>query len=105
MLSNALTHGDKDAPIRIRASVDGAEFNLAVESSGQPIAKVDRARLFQPYYRGDGSRTNGLGLGLFIASQIAQAHGGRIDLDCAGRLTTFTFRMPMTQRPTLTVVD
>jgi signal transduction histidine kinase len=106
LLSNALIHGDKDAPICVRAVVGGIEFSLAVESEGEPIAEGDRARLFQPFYRGDGSRTNGLGLGLFIASQIAQAHDGRIDLDCADGRTTFTFRMPLKPRkPALTVVD
>jgi signal transduction histidine kinase len=100
-----LIHGDKDAPIRVRAVADGTEFSLAVENKGEPIAEVHRARLFRPFYRGDGSRTNGLGLGLFIASQIAQAHDGRIDLDCADGRTTFTFRMPLKRPPKLTVVN
>ena len=105
LLSNALIHGDKDAPIRVRAVADGTEFSLAVENKGEPITEVHRARLFRPFYRGDGSRTNGLGLGLFIASQIAQAHDGRIDLDCAGGRTTFTLRMPLKRQPKLTVVS
>jgi signal transduction histidine kinase len=105
LISNALIHGDKDAPICVRTATDGTEFSLAVENRGEPIDEAHRPRLFQPFYRGDGSRTNGLGLGLFIASQIAQAHGGRIDLDCIEGRTTFTFRMPLKRRPVLTVVE
>ena len=51
-------------------------------------------RLFQPFARGD-VRPNqqGLGLGLYIASQIAQAHGGTIDVTSTAEETRFTFRM------------
>jgi sigma-B regulation protein RsbU (phosphoserine phosphatase) len=55
-------------------------------------------RLFQPFYRGDVRPTaQGLGLGLYIASQIAQAHSGRLDVASNPEETRFTFRMPIAQ--------
>jgi signal transduction histidine kinase len=54
--------------------------------------------LFEPFRRGSDERTlrrKGLGLGLFIARQIVQAHGGRIDVRSApGGPTTFAVRLP-----------
>jgi len=106
LLSNALAHGATDEPILVQASADADGFALSVENGGEPIPDAERARLFQPYYRGDATRTKGLGIGLFIASQIARAHGGRIELHCENGRTAFTFIMPLqTARPRLTVVE
>ena len=52
-------------------------------------------QLFQPFARGDvQSHQQGLGLGLYIASEIARAHGGTIDVASTPGETCFTFRMP-----------
>jgi sigma-B regulation protein RsbU (phosphoserine phosphatase) len=69
---------------------------LSVANSGQPIPPEAMDRLFQPFYRlaEQGSR-QGLGLGLYIASEIARAHGGRIDVTSSPEQTRFTFRMPL----------
>jgi signal transduction histidine kinase len=53
-------------------------------------------RLFQPFYRVSGQDSRrGLGLGLYIASEIARAHGGTIDVTSSPQETRFTFRMPL----------
>jgi sigma-B regulation protein RsbU (phosphoserine phosphatase) len=53
-------------------------------------------RLFQPFYRlAEQGSQQGLGLGLYIASEIARAHGGRIDVTSSPEETRFTFRMPL----------
>ena len=53
-------------------------------------------RLFQPFYRlAEQGSQQGLGLGLYIASEIARAHRGRIDVTSAAQETRFTFRMPL----------
>jgi signal transduction histidine kinase len=93
LASNALTHGDPDGPVRIRASnQDG--FVLAVTNAGKPISQETLRRLFLPFVRGsDRSGSQGLGLGLYIASEIARAHGGTLNATTTGTETTFTFRM------------
>jgi signal transduction histidine kinase len=94
LLGNALTHGDPAAPVRVAAhSADGV-FTLAVANAGAPIPPETQANLFEPFFRGPNPETPlGLGLGLYIAAQIARAHGGRIDVSSSAAETRFTFRM------------
>jgi sigma-B regulation protein RsbU (phosphoserine phosphatase) len=55
------------------------------------------AKLFEPFFRGDvRASRQGLGLGLHIAAQIAQAHGGKIDVTSTPDETRFVFTMPLT---------
>jgi nitrogen-specific signal transduction histidine kinase len=63
-------------------------------------------RLFEPFFRGEvRDSRQGLGLGLHIASQIAQAHGGRIDVTSTPDETRFVFSMPLNQGNGGTSVD
>jgi len=51
--------------------------------------------LFEPYFRGaPQAGQEGLGLGLYIVTQIARAHGGAVDVVSDATQTCFTFRMP-----------
>jgi sigma-B regulation protein RsbU (phosphoserine phosphatase) len=69
---------------------------LSVANSGQPIPPEAMDRLFQPFYRlAEQGCQQGLGLGLNIASEIARAHGGKIDVTSSPEETRFTFRMPL----------
>jgi signal transduction histidine kinase len=53
-------------------------------------------RLFYPFSRGEVRKSQqGLGLGLYIASEIAKAHGGRINATSTPELTCFTLKMPL----------
>lgn len=95
LLGNAITHGAHDQPIVVEASVRDGVFELAVANGGEAIPQEAMDRLFQPFYRGDvRSSAKGLGLGLYIASQIAVAHGGTLDVKSDTTETRFTFRMP-----------
>jgi sigma-B regulation protein RsbU (phosphoserine phosphatase) len=95
LLANAVTHGAVDQPIRFEAASDGEHFVLSVANAGEPIPEQARGRLFQPFFRGDARPSrNGLGLGLFIASEIAKAHGGSLDVSSTAEETRFTFTMP-----------
>ena len=82
--------------MRVIASATADEFKLAVCNAGHPIPPEAMERLFQPFARGD-VRPNqqGLGLGLYIASEIARAHGGTIDVTSTPERTCFMFRMPL----------
>lgn len=96
LLGNAITHGSEDSPIVVEAKVADGDFLLSVANGGEPISQAALDRLFQPFYRGDVRPSmQGLGLGLYIASQIAQGHGGRIDVASNETETKFTFLMPV----------
>lgn len=95
LLSNAVTHGTKDEPVRFEAFARDGHFELSVANAGEPIPDSLLPRLFQPFFRGDARPSrNGLGLGLFIASEIAKAHGGSMEARSTAAETRFTFRMP-----------
>ena len=95
LVGNALAHGADDAPIEVEAVTRAGQFRLSVANAGEPIAQATMERLFQPFYRGEvRSSLQGLGLGLYIASQIAQAHGGTLSVSSDDRRTVFTLAMP-----------
>lgn len=96
LLGNAITHGSNDHAIVVDAEIVDGVFQLTVTNGGAPIPPAAMERLFQPFYRGEvKSSSQGLGLGLYIASQIAEAHGGRLDVWSDEFETKFTFQMPM----------
>ena len=95
LLGNALTYGANGAPVRVKATTNG-RFALVVCNKGAPIPPATMTRLFQPFARGDVRKEQqGLGLGLYIASEIARAHGGKIDVASSAEETCFTFSMPL----------
>ena len=96
LLGNALMHGTDHEPIRVHARKRDDMFELVVSNSSEEIPPAKLARLFQPYVRGKttGNR-QGLGLGLFIASEIAKAHNGTLVAQWRNGVTTFSFAMPL----------
>jgi sigma-B regulation protein RsbU (phosphoserine phosphatase) len=94
LLGNALTHGTPGEPIRVTVASGQGEFTLTVANASEPIPAAAMERLFQPFFRGaDRPSRQGLGLGLYIASEIARAHGGAIAVTSDKTETAFTFRM------------
>lgn len=95
LLGNALTHGAVTGPVTVRARIDGELFVLSVANEGQQIPPALIEQLFQPFVRAS-VRPNqpGLGLGLYIASEIARAHGGTLTATSSAEATEFTFKMP-----------
>jgi signal transduction histidine kinase len=97
LLANALTHGAPDTPVAVTAATRDGAFSLSVTNQGTPIPAETRSRLFQPYWRATkGAAQGGLGLGLYIAAEIARSHGGTLDVNSSAAGTTFTFRIPAT---------
>jgi signal transduction histidine kinase len=95
LLANALTHGEADAPVIVSATNDDGMFVLSVENQGEPISQASMAELFQPFTQGpNGDRAAGLGLGLFISSEIAKAHGGSLTAVSDDRVTRFILAIP-----------
>jgi len=93
LLGNALTHGSQDHPVVIEAACDDNRFVLTVQNGGAPIPQSALDRLFQPFQRGETPDGKGLGLGLFIAAEIARAHGGALTVASDDSSTRFTFSM------------
>jgi signal transduction histidine kinase len=95
LLGNALIYGAKNEPVRVTATTDG-KFALAVMNKGAVIPAAAMVRIFQPFSRsGSPSRQQGLGLGLYIAAEIARAHGGTLEAKSSAEETCFTFSMPL----------
>jgi phosphoserine phosphatase RsbU/P len=98
LLGNALTHGSASVPVRVHADSDGGILTIWVTNGGDPISPEAIERLFQPFFRGEvRHRQQGLGLGLYIASEIAKAHEGAVSVASSSEETRFTFRMPTTR--------
>ncbi len=96
LLGNALTHGASDKPVIVRATTKNGSFELWVANSGEPIPEAAMAKLFQPFFRGAARVSQrGLGLGLYIATEIAKAHGGELTVSSAPDETRFAFTMPL----------
>jgi phosphoserine phosphatase RsbU/P len=94
LLGNALTHGSATAPVRVQAICDADTVELSVANAGDPIPPAARVRLFQPFYRGEVRPSRqGWGLGLYIANEIAKAHGRSLNVVSTPEETRFAFRM------------
>lgn len=98
LVDNALTHTPADARITIAAQLDGDTIEINVIDDGPGLSEHDRERIFDRFYRGDGSRarvSGGSGLGLSIAASIIEVHHGTLDVTSElGEGATFTARIP-----------
>ncbi|PTR30093.1 hypothetical protein C8J98_107229 [Luteibacter sp. OK325] len=97
LLNNAIVHGDRRRAIRVDGRLEDNSVVLAVTNFGTPIDQATQVMLFQPFYRPESATPRpGLGLGLYIASEIARAHGGTLTV-CSSTEdgTCFTLRLPL----------
>lgn len=95
LIGNAFTHGDPASPIRVSAALLDDTLHISVANGGKPIPEEARAKLFQPFFRGEVRPSQqGLGLGLHIASEIAKAHGGVLTVTSDEQQTQFELIMP-----------
>ena len=92
LLSNALRATDADGTVIIRAGIKDPEGYVAVSDTGSGIKKEDMPFVFERFYK---TPEGGLGLGLTIAKELADAHGGRIEVESEYRKgSTFTLYLP-----------
>ena len=97
LLANAITHGEQGLPIKVNARATKDSFKLSVANGGDKITDDKMPTLFMPFERRDDRPSReGLGLGLFIASEIAKGHDGTLKVQSDHVETVFTFKMPNT---------
>ncbi len=96
LLVNAVSHGEPGSPIKIAATVEDNHVILSVTNQGNTIAQELMPLLFHPFTRSEaGGRGEGLGLGLYIASQIAKSHDGTLSVSSTEESgTSFVARFP-----------
>ena len=99
LLSNAIKYGP-GAPIKITVARAGGDARVSVRDEGIGIGREDLGRIFDRFERAVSSQHyGGLGLGLYIAREIAEAHGGRIEVASEpGKGSTFTVWLPIEAR-------
>lgn len=100
LVDNAIRHGPPSASVQVRIDADSSGVLLAVSDEGPGIAPEHLPRIFDRFYRADPSRKGAsTGLGLSLAAQAVEAHGGRIEHETrSGGGTTFRVRMPPLRR-------
>jgi two-component system sensor histidine kinase KdpD len=97
LLNNALTYSPPSSQIQITAVSEGDSIVFEVANAGAGIPKAEQELIFQKFYRGRDVRTRvaGTGMGLTIAREIVEAHGGRVWLKSeSGKGVQFWFTLP-----------
>jgi signal transduction histidine kinase len=100
LMTNAVKFTPPGGSISIRVKEQDAVLVVAVKDNGIGIAKEEQSRLFKPYSRISADRQSqpGLGLGLALAKQVVELHGGKIWVDSeVGCGSTFAFSLPRRQ--------
>jgi len=98
LVSNAIKYTHAGGMISISAGVEGEELLIRVKDNGSGISAEEQQKVFEPFYRGNQGRRfkQGMGLGLNIAKDLVEAHGGRISLDSApGEGSQFIIHLPL----------
>jgi signal transduction histidine kinase len=102
LINNAVQHGDGNAPVTVTLGCAEAALTFSVHNTGRPIPNEVLPSIFNPMdrYSPQSSIDHGpyasLGLGLFIAAEIVNAHGGQIEVTSeAAAGTAFIVRLPL----------
>jgi signal transduction histidine kinase len=99
LVQNAIKYGAQDTPVRITVTGDVKHVRIEVSNCGPAIERATLARIFDPLMRGVDQQTKcdstgSLGLGLYIASEIAKAHHGAIEARSDRTETSFSVLLP-----------
>ena len=101
LMGNAVQHGAASAPVILELKGESSELVIRVRNGGPPIPPGELPRIFEPLIRGASAqhprknRPGSIGLGLYIAREVAQSHYGRINVTSTeADGTTFTIHLP-----------
>lgn len=98
VLRNAVSYSIPGGQVYIQAQKADGQAQVTIRNEGLEIPEGELANIFRKFYRLDAarsSRTGGAGLGLAIAKEIVERHGGGIRAESNGRLTSFTITLPL----------
>jgi signal transduction histidine kinase len=102
LVTNAIKYGAPDAPVHVVVTGEEADLRFEVRNTGPVIERSALSQIFEPLRRGPGQENRynadgSLGLGLYIAREIARAHGGEIEARSDQTETVFAVRLPRRQ--------
>ncbi len=100
LVSNAIRHTPPGGSVQVRARATENDVILSVEDTGEGIPEEYRKRIFDRFVQVPGATQGGAGLGLSIARNIVQAHGGEMNVESQiGKGSTFRFTLPIKVTP------
>ena len=98
VLRNAVSYSTPGGQVDILAQAQGRSAEITIRNQGLEIPEGELSNIFEKFYRLDAarsSRTGGAGLGLAIAKEIVELHGGTIRCESNGTLTSFIISLPL----------
>ena len=97
LMDNAIKYGKKNGHVKLKLRIDNGQVFCEVEDDGIGIRPEDMPRIWERFYRVEGSRSEeGSGLGLAMVEAMVKAHGGQIDAESVyGEGSRFTVRLPL----------
>ena len=101
VLRNAVNYSTPGGEVEIQASEREGWTEIAIRNQGLEIPEQELTNIFQKFYRLDqarSTRTGGAGLGLAIAREIVERHGGAIRAESDGKRTSFVIRLPLAEQ-------
>ncbi|OZB90704.1 cell wall metabolism sensor histidine kinase WalK [Paenibacillus sp. XY044] len=104
LLLNALKYSLKPGNVRVMMKSDHRYITIEIENKGNPLTEEQEHKLFDRFYKVDHSRSSegiqsGAGLGLSIARNIVELHGGNLTLHHMNHMFKFTLTLPFNDRP------
>lgn len=106
LLGNAIQHGSSDHPVSLSLRSEDSNVVMEIHNGGDPIPPGELPKIFDPLIRGSSAehprsnRPGSIGMGLYIAREVAKSHGGRIDVKSTYESgTSFTVRLPRGSAP------
>ncbi|WP_375742568.1 ATP-binding protein [Corallococcus interemptor] len=99
LVGNGVKHTPHGGEVSVHVSREGAHVRFEVRDTGEGIPAQEQARIFEKFYRAPGAPAGGAGLGLSIARDIVQAHGGELGVvSTPGQGSTFWFTLPQPEQ-------
>jgi signal transduction histidine kinase len=95
LLENALSHSHGEGAIFLESSADDGQVCVGVRNTGYLPNDIDTGSLFDAFQKGPDTISDGVGLGLYIASRLAQSIGGKIDVRTAEESVEFVLNWPL----------